>query len=253
MLSNAPPPPAPLAPEQIRQFLDYESDVLRQRRDELIAVLKDTISAYDSLTDDDLAAEVGENLRMAGALSRTLEDRRKTYKKPFLSGGQVVDDWVRAFADPLRQAVAPVQKLLDDWGSRRLRTAREAARAEHAAAQAEAERLRHEVGAALSRGETPTVLLQQAADAAEAAEKAAARAEGRSAPLTRNRGIFGAVMSVRERWEWTVTDLDQVPREFLMVDPAKMRAAMEARDDSGKPTASIPGIAWTEREEVRIK
>jgi hypothetical protein len=253
MLSNAPPPPRPLKPKEIREYLEFNAETIRQRRDDLIHVLQETAATHQTIDDADIAAQVGENMRMAAALSRAVEDRRKEDKRPFLSGGRVIDDWYKALIDPLVEAMRPVQARLDGWGRRQLEVARERAREAAAEKRADADRLASEAGRAISAGLDAGELLTQASEAAGQVEQAERLANGTAANLTRTRGIFGAVLSVREKWTYRVTDISQVPREYLMVNPEAVKKAMKRRDSMGRPTKEIPGIRWESQQEVGIR
>lgn len=70
------------------------------------------------------------------------------------------------------------------------------------------------------------------------AEVLEARAESVQAPTieTDIPKVFG--IQLRERWLFEVTDPDEVPREFLMVDERLIRAEIDAK----KAGAKIPGV-----------
>lgn len=102
---------------------------------------------------------------------------------------------------------------------------REAERARLAAEQAEADRAREAARAARV----------EAAEAKDAANAPAAE-------LTRARSDLGAVGSLRTTWHYEVTDEAAVPREYLTVDHAKIKAAMKVATKGGKCTLKVPGI-----------
>lgn len=133
-------------------------------------------------------------------------------------------------AEAKRQAEARAIIERQQGESRRKAEAEEAARQEAervrlAAEQAEADRAREAARAAK-------------AEAAEAKEAANAPA----AELTRARSDLGAVGSLRTTWHYEVTDEAAVPREFLTVDHAKIKAAMKVATKGGKCTLKVPGI-----------
>jgi hypothetical protein len=256
--SNAPPPPAPLTPEQIAAYLDYAMAALLDRRAEVIAALDASAKAHPTIDDDDTLDLVAENVRMANKLVSASEDKRKTEKAPFLTGGRAVDGWFTAFGIPIIEARKPVQAAMTDYGTRveaeRRAIAIEAQRiADAAAAQAAA------AAADLLARATPPVerelnqTFDAAAAAAREAEKAAALANARPADLTRSTGLYGATTSMRVTWKWRVTDAALIPRAYLEVSPTAILAAAKERDASGKPTAVIPGVEFYSERSMGVR
>jgi hypothetical protein len=243
---NAPPPPAPLTAAQITEYLEYAMTALLARRTEIIAALAATAKAYPRIDDDDTLGEVAENVRMANALTRSAEDKRKTEKAPFLAGERTVDGWFKTFGAPIATALQPVQAAMNDYGARKL--ADERAKAEKARKDAEAEEARALAAAAeamRNRGPNVDDALATAAEASKVAEQAGNVAMSRPAALTKTRGMYGASASVRTTWRWEVTDFAAIPRAFLMVDENAIKEAVrDSRDASGKPTIEIAGIRF---------
>lgn len=101
----------------------------------------------------------------------------------------------------------------------------EAERARLAAEQAEAERAREAARAAR-------------VEAAEAKDAANAK----PAELTRAVSDLGAVASLRKTWTFEVENAAAVPREYLAVDNAKIKAAMKAATKGGDCKLKIPGV-----------
>jgi hypothetical protein len=250
--SNAPLPPAPLSSAEIDAYLDYALAQLIERRDTLVAALQATVTAIPVINDDDTLGDVGENMRMALALRRTGEDRRKEHKEPFLLGGRTVDAWFKSFDRPLTLPMAAVQAIMDDYGARKLAAARLKAEAEAKRLQDEADRAAAAAAKALDKGKTADTLLDRAAEAAKQADAAEAVASGKAAGLTRARGTFGATMSMRTTWGYEA-DVNEVPRHYLMVDDDAIKAAMKARDAAGRPTAVIPGVKWIPTNKMGVR
>lgn len=254
-LPNAPQPPKPLTPSEITQYLDYACDQLKDRRAEVIAALEKTQAAYPRIDDDEALGLAAENMRMAAALNRTGEDRRKEHKEPFLSGGRTVDGWFKTWGTPLLRAMEPVQATMNDYGARKLAQQQAEALAAKRLADAEAERAAEVAAEALrnNRPDEASAALDQVTDAAEAAERADDRVNARPADLTRTHGAYGAVASVRQVWGWEVSDLAAVPREYLMLNPDAIKAVGKQRDKTGKPIAVIPGIAWVASTKMGVR
>jgi hypothetical protein len=256
-LRNSPAPPAPLTPADITRYLNYACDDLRDRRDELVKALVKTFASYPRIADDreDILGLCAENMRMALALGRTAEDERTTNKAPFLTGGRAVDTWFKAWAAPLLRAMEPVQAAMDDFGVRKLAREQAEALAAKALADAEADRAADAAAAALRAGrpDEASAALDRVTDAAQAAEHADERANAKPADLTRSYGAFGAVASVRQTWGWEVTDINAVPRPYLMVNPDMVKAAAKGRDAGGRPIAVIPGIKWVPTTKMGVR
>jgi hypothetical protein len=251
--SNTPLPPKPLNPDEITAWLDYLNDALRSRRDEVVSALRMTAEMVTEIEDDELLGEVAENVRMASAFSRTCDERRTVNKRPFLDGGRAVDAWFKQFVLPLDDARFPCQRLMDNYGARKLARERAAAEAVWAAAAAEAEAATAYAAAALDAGRPAGEALDRAATAQAAAAAAQGWVDARPAELTASRGAYGAAVSVRETWYWEITDADAVPKSLMMVDPEKVKLAGKERDASGRPVAVIPGISWVSRTTVGVR
>jgi hypothetical protein len=100
----------------------------------------------------------------------------------------------------------------------------------------EQERIAREAAERMAR-EAATVEQLDAAIAVEAeAEKAAAVVAAKPAELSRSRGDYGAVASLREHWTFEVTDFTQVPREYLCVDQPTVRDAIKRK------VREVPGL-----------
>lgn len=244
---NTPAPPRPLDAIEINDYLAYIGEALIQRRDALVAALRNMAAASPTIEDDEVLGDIAENMRMAAALSRTGEDRRKETKEPFLLGGRVVDAWFKRWLEPLSNAMAPVQSAMNDYAARKLAAARAVAAHEAARRLAIAEAAAQEAAAAM-RARAPDVAVIAALDQAASAERdvaaAEARAMARPADLTRSYGTYGAVASVRQSWAWRVDDPALVPRHYLMLDDDKIRQAAKQRDASGRPVVVIPGVSF---------
>jgi hypothetical protein len=251
--TNAPPPPTPLSPREIAEFLDYAGTQLKDRRAEVTAALDANIAAHPEIEDDEVLATIAENMRLAAALGRTAEERRVQHKDPFLEGGRVVDGWFKRFRAPLDKAMAPVQAAMDAYGARKLARQQAEAEAQRKSAQAEADRAIARASEALRQGGSASAALDLAADAALRAEEAEERTHARPADLTRTYSDFGAVASVRQKWKWRVVNAAAVPREYLMIDDDLVKVAAKKRDSAGKPVVMIPGIEFYAETKMGVR
>lgn len=258
MSENVPKPPAPLQPEQILAWLDYEYEEMIARRDEkIIPVLRAIAEKYQTIDDDEVQGNCAENVRMAEALMKVAESHRVTAKEPFLTGGRGVDGWFGRFRDPLHEALRPVQNLMLAYAEKKLAEERRVREAARRKAEEEAAKAAQEAAQAIkerrSHQETARKL-DASEDALDAARRAASRADVTAAEQTRVRGVYGATAGLRTSWKWEVSDMAKVPRQYLMVNPEAIRAvAKGARDPSGKPIASIPGIVWVEDHKMGVR
>jgi hypothetical protein len=255
-IPNEPQRPAPLTPQEVVEWLDFELTALLSRRAEIIDNLKLMVAAHPTIENDIEQGLAADNLNLARSLSSAAEHARIGQKAPFLEGGRAVDGWFKRFAAPLDEAVAPLTRAMLAYADAKERRERAAAQAEARKAAEEAARKAREAEEAAKAG----VFSDDALDAAEAAERARQeareaeqQAKGKPADFTRARGDFGAVASVRQSWSWEITDVSKVPRKFMTVDPAKIKDAAKDRDASGKPTAVIPGIRWVANRTIGVR
>lgn len=187
------------------------------------------------------------------ALNRPLDnDREEAATAELLSRGVValkeLDAMRRARVDPLNQEVKAVNaicKIISDPAEalvgkgcrleRMLLAYRQVKAARVRREQEEAQRKQREAAeaeeAAMRAAQEATTVEARAkalaeADAASRTQAAAALAEPQAMP----RGVRTDTGSVTTRKEWKVEVIDEalVPREYLMVDAAKLRAAVKA-------------------------
>lgn len=246
-------PPAPLTPAEITAFLDDALTGLITRRTELIAALNASAKAHPTINDDEILGMAAENVGMANKLARTSNQRHKEQKEPFLEGGRTVDSWFKRFLAPLEAAVRPVQVAMNDYGDRKLARERAVLQRQREDADRQA-KLAAEKAAVATTDAAREDAWERAADATTAAEKATKRASVRPAEMTRTYGSYGAVASVRSSWSWIVEDVALVPRDYLCIDEAKIKAAAKERDPvTGRPLATIPGITWAETTKMGVR
>jgi hypothetical protein len=84
-----------------------------------------------------------------------------------------------------------------------------------------------------------------AAIAAEAqAQEARRAASAKAAELSRTKTDFGVTSSLRTTWRHEVTDAAQIPRAYLQVNDAAIRAAVKAAvsPDGKRCDIEIPGV-----------
>ena len=258
---NAPPAPEPLSGDDVNSWLDYQGETLTSRRDEVLHAVNATLDSYAQIDDDYTLGIFAENQKMAASLKKLAEGRRVEAKEPFLNGGRAVDGWFGRLIDPLKSPLDAFQSRMNDYG-RRKREAEEAKRREQARiAQEEADRKAHEAAQALRREQEADAArrasmpvpepdfaatdeaLRQAEDAALIAAEMQARANARAADMTRARGSYGAVASMRVTWRARVVNKALIPLEFMEPNMAALGAALRTapKAPNGKPLIDVSG------------
>lgn len=233
-------PPDPL--EALRADLVEVHGDLMSRADALLAGIA---RAPATITDEDTAARIADFAKQVAACIKLAEERRTRAKQPHLDAGRAIDAWFKRLTDALDGGRRALLDRLTAYQRAKAEAARAKAEAEERARR-EAERIERErveaelraameaERAAKSEGEKAAALQRaidaeaRAAERKAEAEKAAAIAAAKPAELSRTRGDYGAVASIRARWTYEVVDLAKVPREYLALNPTKVNAAIKA-------------------------
>ena len=217
-------PPAENAEILRAEFAERHGALVRRRDDLLQAV--DRVPA--TVDDDQTAGNVGDFIKQLDAGRKAAEGARVAEKEPFLEGGRTVDGWFKKITEPLIDAKKDIEARLNIYLRAKAdaeRKAREEAErlAREKAAEAAAEAARKEQEAKDAKGLDDAVAAEDAAKAAaEAAAEAQQEADAKPAELSRTRGDYGSVASLRARW--TFKDLDratldlQALRQHLSTD-----------------------------------
>lgn len=204
-------------------------DDLDERSRDLAATIKRQTEAPapDTITDHDEAARATARL---GALTQTMKalaERHKEAKAPHLAAGRAVDAWLADMQRPVFKLICDLKNVLGDYQ-----------RAMH-----EAEQRRREEEAAAAREFAERTANPRHAAMADAAEAHAAKP---AADMSRIRARTGAMASLRTVVDFEIEDEAAIPRAFLMVNEAAVRAAVRA----GTP---IPGVRRIERPVVAVR
>lgn len=217
VLGHNRPPPDLLTGEELHAKLAEEHAALMARRDELLAAG----GRIPAITDEDVARKVSDFVKQITAAAKAADGARVAEKEPFLEGGRAVDGFFKAISDPLTTLKKNVERRLTDYlrekeaaeRARRLQEEREAReRAEAARREAEA----------LAQAARDAASLDDAVEAEKEADRAAAdaikatqAAEAKPADLSRTRGEFGAVSSLRTHWVFDEINRDALDLEAL--------------------------------------
>jgi len=206
------------AAELIRQNLAEKHAPLVDRTNEL---LEATERAPDEIQDEDTARKVADFIKQLMAGHKNAEAARVVEKEPHLEAGRIIDGWFKKLTDPLAAGKKQIEGRLTAYQRKKVdeerrireeqdRLAREAARkaAEEAAAREAAMQTEADVQAAIAAADAA----EQAAVDALAAQRAA---DAKAAELSRTRGDFGAVASLRTFWDFSDFDRDKIDLNAL--------------------------------------
>lgn len=211
------PPADLLTGDALREKLLAEHAALLERRDELLAAAE----RVPPITDDDVAGKVSDYIKQLTALTKTAETHRTSTKEPYLEGGRNVDGFFKTITDPVAKTKDAVQKKLTVYLREKEELARQARLAEERAAREAAERARREAEDK-ARAAADAAALDAAIEAEKQAEmaaadlaKAAAAAEVKAAELSRTRGEYGSMASLRTQWVFDEIDRTTIDLEAL--------------------------------------
>lgn len=228
---NQPPRAAALQDELSARHLQ-----LAARRDELLEAMK---RAPEKVTDDETAGRVGDFIKQIMACHKNAEATRVAEKEPHLESCRVVDGWFKKITDPLASAKKAMEERLNKYLVAKAEAARREAEEKARREREEAERL---AAAATTDKQLDVAIAHEAA-----ADAAAVTAQAKPAELSRTRGDFGAVASLRTTWDFEVTDISAVPAEFLMVNDVAVRGSIKG----GRRV--IPGIRIFEKQTAVVR
>lgn len=174
-----------------------------------------------------------DELKRIKAASKKLDEVRKAITSPMDAAKKAVMDFFRKPAEQLKQAEERIKDAMLVYQTDLEQKEAEERRQAEAAAKAERERLEVAAAREADRGEFGTV-----------AEIATTAAQIVAAPVVRREVPKVAGVSFRETWKFEITDLNAIPREFLLVDETKIRKVVQAM----KGDTNIPGVrAYAEK------
>jgi hypothetical protein len=225
------------------------------RRDDLLAA----VERIPKITDDDSAGRVSDYIKQITAACKNAEGARTAAKEPYMEGGRTVDGFfTKGIVEPLMKVKRLVEASLTAYLQDKSQREREARMKAEREARALEDQLRKEADARAAAANTTATL-----DSAIAAETAANQASvnrfqaeqdvtAKAAELSRTRGDYGSVASLRTTWEYEVTDTAAVPRAFLMVNDAAIKAHIKARHIHAPP-GGIPGLRFFEKTSAAVR
>lgn len=215
------PPRDLLTGEALREQLIDQNVELLNRRNELL----DAAARAPEITDEDTAQKISDFIKQLTALAKTADAARVAAKEPYLAGSRGVDGFFHAITDPIGKAKGIIEAKLSIWLRAKADKERRAREATAQAAREEEMRKFAEAQAAEKAANRRTAdeatkanarAAEQAAQAAaaEAAERQK-EADASAAELSRTRGDYGAVASLRTYWTFRNPDRASLDLEAL--------------------------------------
>lgn len=237
-----------LDPEQLLADLKAGTTELFTRRDELVTAFERFQTATaNGLADDEAAGKAGDFVRMLGDLLKTADTRRTTIKAPVLEAQRVIDNFFkRDLADPVDAAKRAVSASISSYVAARERAEREARQAAAEAQRREAQRLAEEAERTQN-----AATMDRALDAEARAEQTAAAPV---APPPVRSGLGTTVSSRKGPIKMRVTDIDKVPRAYLVPSEPMLLGyakAHAAAIDAGQQP--IPGVEFYREVTANIR
>ena len=233
-----------------------------------IANLEAFAASYQVTTPAQYAAGAADLQRVKSAQKR-LEETRTGITGPMNAALKRVNDFFRAPTERLATIERTIKGQLVRFADEQERIRQEEQRKADEAARKERERLEAQAREAERKAREKADADRRAAEAAAAvgraaeAEKLAARAaaiEEKAAAKVDDLATRAATtvaqvvvrdppkvagVSTREVWRFEITDAAQIPREYLVVDEARIRTVVQAL----KGDARIPGVrVYAERQ-----
>ena len=248
--------------QRLREDLAEAHADLIARRDELLAGVE---RAPTTVTDEDMNKRLTDFGGQLAKAAKLAEARHEIAKRPHLEAGRVVDAFfVAGIAARLRAASKTIADRLTVFQKAKEAAARKAAEEAERARREEERKAREASEAAFraaqaaerdakSQAERDAAMqraIDAEADANRAAEQArlsAAIAASKPADLSRTHGDLGTTSSLRPSWKYEVVDPAAEPREYLVLDDQKIRAAIK----SG--VRQIVGLRIFEHAETRFR
>ena len=217
-------PPADANP--IRERLTEEHAGMLSRRDELLAASERVPPAVE---DETTAQKVGDFIKQLQAAMKNADATRVAEKEPYLDGGRQTDGFFKAITEPLAKAKKDIEGRLNVFLRKKADAERRVREEAERKAQEEAERAANEAAERVNALQN-----EQDLDAAIAAEetakhakadalKASKEAEAKAAELSRTRGDYGSVASLRTFWDYKEFD-----REKLALEPLRAHISEDA-------------------------
>ena len=217
LLGDNNPPADLLVGAPLREKLQEENQDILDRCDELL----EGANRIPPITDDDIAGKVGDYIKQLTALNKTAEARRTGAKEPYLEGGRHIDGFFKAVTDPVLKVKTNVERTLTIYAREKADSERRERMEQERLAREAAETARKAAEAA-ARAAHDAAALDAAIEAEKAAETAAAdlakaerATDAKAAEMSRTRGEYGSMSSLRTSWVFDEIDRATLDLEAL--------------------------------------
>jgi hypothetical protein len=232
-----------LAPDGLRMYLESEHSALLTKTKRLHEAFARWSVDSATITSADLAAKSTDFGKQLKEQAKKIEDNRKIVKSPFLVASETVERFFRAQSDPLNAAAKTIEQAIGKFVNAEAAKARKLAAEKAEEERREADRLAEMAAETLS-----TDMIEEAVVADQDAKRAEKVADQGISAFSQTRGQF-AMSSASTRYVFEVADLAAVPREYLILDEAKIKRAINGQDR----VEAIAGLTITEETVTRIR
>lgn len=220
--------------------LDAQSQDINKRADELLAGADRCV-----ITDTDTAGKASLLVGLIMTATDTTKERQKEAKRPHFELANAAFDYFKPALDKLGTAKAKTLaalKAFDDEQERLAAIERQRLADEARRAQEEADRIAAEATTDTDIDKA-IALEEQAAVAVEASQTVAA-------PVIRS--AFGQLATARMDWKHEVTDINAVPRHFLMINEAAIKGHIKSAPKGQAPTP-VAGVRFFQEKTMAVR
>jgi Xaa-Pro aminopeptidase len=232
-LGHNQPPPLDLARDLDPALLtDYLDDMYAKHRADAVKLCdryeRFLVATRDGIADEHICGIATDFREQVKAGIADCDVTRERIKKPVLGAQRLIDGMAKRIKDSLEVLLPIIEQRIAAFLAAK-------AKAEREAAEREAQRLAaaaQEALQAADRGGDGEVAIE----ALQAAQEAEARATASLPELSRVRSVHNSVAGLSDNWEYGITHPDLVPRQFLMVNDAAVKAAIKGG------AREIPGL-----------
>lgn len=216
--------------------LANETQEFKSRADELLAAETRVPAELDQIT----VGKAADFVKQIKDALKKGEAKRKEVKAPYLLAEGAIDTAFARIATPLSALKTRMESKIGDFQ-------RKAADAERRRREEEARKAAEEAEKAATAAATQADL-DEAIRRETEAQKAADAAAVKPIELSRQRGDFGSLATIRTTWEFEIINAVEVPREYCVPSEALIRAAIRAGG-----VRAIPGLRIYQREQTVIR
>lgn len=215
----------PAEPVQTLATIDASTHQLAGRTANILSIAEGF-----NCVDRDAFVHGSERLREIKEMQKTFEARRTSVTGPLNTALRNINDWFRNPVAALTKAEAAYKYKLAAFQQKERDEVERQRRENERKAREEQEELDRRAKAAAAKGNT------------EKAQALQARADSVVPAAPDLAPVKAAGMSFGETWEFTVTDAQKIPREFLSIDLAKIGNYVRAIKNKEVAEKTCPGI-----------